>query len=199
MRSVPRSSDAASSARDPNAPWRPTTQQLAEARHKTVPDIIAPDLKVLFVGINPGLYSAAIGHHFGRPGNRFWPALHLGGFTERQLSPFEERELLRGAYGITNIVDRASATADELTPKELVAGGRRLEAKVMRYRPRLVAVLGITAYRAAFERKHAVLGEQPEKIGDSGLWVLPNPSGLNAHFDLAALGRLFATLREAAS
>ena len=123
-----------------------------------MPDVIAPDLAVLFVGINPGLYTAAIGHHFGRPGNRFWPALHAGGFTPRLFSPYEERELLPLGYGITNVVARATATADELTPAELLEGGRRLAAKARRYRPRILAFLGIGAYRAAFARPRATLG-----------------------------------------
>jgi TDG/mug DNA glycosylase family protein len=186
------------SEQPPAEPWKPTPQQLRAARDKTVADVIAPRLKVLFVGINPGLYSAAIGHHFGRPGNRFWPALYRGGFSERLLTPFEERELLRDGYGITNIVHRASAAADELTKEELIEGGRQLEEKVCRYRPQIVAFLGIMAYRTAFGRKHAVLGRQPGRIGGAEVWVLPNPSGLNAHFLIADLGRLFAELRAAA-
>src|SRR5207302_2309075 len=118
----------------------------------TVPDLIAPRLRALFCGINPGLYSAAVSHHFARPGNRFWPALYAAGFTNRLLSPFEERELLKLDYGITNVVNRATAMADELSTTELIAGGQRLEAKVRRYRPRCLAVLGIGAYRAAFNR-----------------------------------------------
>ncbi len=123
-----------------------------------MPDVIAAGLAVLFVGINPGLYTAAIGHHFGRPGNRFWPALHAGGFTPRLFSPYEERELLPLGYGITNVVARATATADELTQAELLEGGRRLTAKARRYRPRILAFLGIGAYRVAFARPRATLG-----------------------------------------
>ncbi|WP_025410618.1 G/U mismatch-specific DNA glycosylase [Gemmatirosa kalamazoonensis] len=157
-------------------------------------DVIAPGLAVLFCGINPGLYTAATGHHFARPGNRFWPALHAGGFTDRVLQPWEERLLLPSGYGITNVVERTTATAAELAPEELAAGGRVLVAKVQRYRPRVLAVLGVTAYRAAFDRPRATLGLQPERIGDTALWVLPNPSGLNAHFQLDALAELFRAL-----
>ena len=163
-----------------------------------MPDVIAVGLAVLFVGINPGLYTAAIGHHFGRPGNRFWPALHAGGFTPRLFSPYEERELLPLGYGITNVVARATATADELTQAELLEGSRRLKAKAQRYRPRLLAFLGIGAYRVAFARPRATLGEQPEPIGSSRVWILPNPSGLNAHYQAADLARLFRQLQQAA-
>jgi double-stranded uracil-DNA glycosylase len=178
-------------------PFRPTREQLLAAYNKTVPDLIAPDLKVLFVGINPGLYSAAIGHHFGRPGNRFWPALFAGGFTDRLLSPFEEKELLKSGFGITNVVPRASARADELSPDEFVKGGAALVRKIQRYRPRAVAVLGVGAYRAAFNQPLAKLGRQPEPLGGSPLWILPNPSGLNAHYQSKDLARLFAELCKA--
>jgi TDG/mug DNA glycosylase family protein len=178
--------------------YQPTKEEIQAARDKPVPELLAPGLKVLFVGINPGLYTAAIGHHFGRPGNRFWPALHAAGFTGRLLSPFEERELLELGYGITNLVNRATAMADELSREELVAGGRRLEENVQRFRPGTVAVLGVGAYRSAFKRPKAVIGPQPETIRESKLWVLPNPSGLNAHYQLADLARLFRELRLAA-
>lgn len=178
-------------------PWKPTKAQLLAAHNKGVRDVIAPNLRLLFCGINPGLYTAAIGHHFGRPGNRFWPALHLGGFTPRQLSPFEERALLPLGLGVTNLVNRATARADELNDAELVAGGRRLTAKVRRYRPRMVAILGVTSYRAAFDRTDAAVGLQPERIGGAAVWVLPNPSGLNAHFTLPKLARVFGELRAA--
>ena len=177
-------------------PMRPTKAQLAEAAHLVVPDVIDDDLDVLFVGINPGLYSAAIGHHFGRPGNRFGPALHLGGFTPRQLSPYEEQLLLEHRVGITNVVERASARADELTDAELVAGAAVLAEKIDRHAPRVAALLGVTSYRIAFHRPKATIGLQTEKIGDTELWVLPNPSGLNAHYQLPDLGRLFAELRD---
>jgi TDG/mug DNA glycosylase family protein len=175
-------------------PLKPTPADLLAAKDKTVRDVIASGLQVLFVGINPGLYSAATGHHFARPGNRFWPTLHGAGFTERLLTPAEERELLKSGYGITNLVSRATAMADELTSDELVKGRRRLEAKVRRYRPQWVAVLGISAFRTAFSRPAASLGEQAERLGESTLWVLPNPSGLNAHYQIADLVRQFREL-----
>jgi TDG/mug DNA glycosylase family protein len=179
-------------------PFRASRADLLAARGKTVADVIAPNLAVLFVGINPGLYTAAIGHHFGRPGNRFWPALHAGGFTPRLLSPYEERELLRLGYGITNVVARATATADELTEAELIEGGRRLERKTRRYRPRILAFLGVGAYRSAFARPRAAIGPQTETIGPAGIWILPNPSGLNAHYQPGDLAKLFRQLRQAA-
>jgi TDG/mug DNA glycosylase family protein len=179
-------------------PWKPTKKQLLAATKKTVRDVIAPDLRVLFCGINPGLYTAAVGHHFARPGNRFWPALYASGFTERLLSPFDERELLKSGYGITNVVARATATADLLTKEEIVAGGKRLRAKVVRYRPRILAVLGLGAYRTAFNQPKAAVGPQEELIGRTRLWVLPNPSGLNANYQAADLARLFRDLRESA-
>jgi len=172
--------------------------ELQAARKKPVPDVIAPGLRVLFCGINPGLYSAAVGHHFARPGNRFWPVLHASGFTPRRLFPHEEQALLRFGCGITNLADRATAAADELTPEELTAGAIRLEAKVAHYHPRCFAVLGVGAYRSAFRRPHAGLGRQPETLGGSILWVLPNPSGLNAHYQAAELARLFGELRRTA-
>jgi double-stranded uracil-DNA glycosylase len=179
-------------------PFKPTKQQLIEAEGKTVPDVIGPDLRVLFCGINPGLYTAAVGHHFARPGNRFWPALHRSGFTDSLLSPFEERRLLRLQIGITNVVARATAAAAELTKEDFIKGGGRLRAKVRRYRPRVVAVLGVGAYREAFARPKAVIGEQDERIGDARVWVLPNPSGLNANYQVNDLVKLFKELRRAA-
>lgn len=176
---------------------KPTSAELEAARGRRVTDVIAPDLRVLFVGINPGLYSGAVGHHFARPGNRFWPALAASRFTPRRFSPSEERDLLPLGIGITNLVERTTAAADELSRDELSKGARTLGAKVRRYRPRAVAVLGITAYRLAFDRPGAVLGPQPEGIGTSQLWVLPNPSGLNAHHQLADLAREFTRLRKA--
>jgi TDG/mug DNA glycosylase family protein len=176
-------------------PWRPTPAQIASARDGTVPDVVGPGLKVLFSGINPSLYSAAVGHHFARPGNRFWPALEAGGFTPRRLSPFEDEALLGLGLGITNVVARATARADELAPEEFVKGSRTLARKVARHRPGVVAFLGITAYRAAFGRPEAVLGLQIERLAGSRIWVLPNPSGLNAHYRLDDLGTLFAALR----
>ena len=176
-------------------PWKPTREQLLAATEKTVPDVIAPNLRVLFCGINPGLYTAAVGHHFARPGNRFWPALHAGEFTERVLSPFAERELLKSGYGITNVVQRTTASADQLTRAEIIAGGERLRRKVLRYRPRVLAVLGVGAYRTAFDRPKATVGRQAETIGETVLWVLPNPSGLNANYQAPELARLFRELK----
>ncbi|HEY0430875.1 MAG TPA: G/U mismatch-specific DNA glycosylase, partial [Pyrinomonadaceae bacterium] len=178
-------------------PWKPTKEQLLAAAGKTVPDVIAPGLRILFCGINPGLYTAAVGHHFARPGNRFWPALFAAGFTDRLLSPFAERELLKSGYGVTNVVMRATATADQLTHEELRDGGKRLAAKVRRYKPAYLAVLGVGAYRAGWDRPKAVIGRQEEKIGETVVWVLPNPSGLNAHYQAKALAEMFSELKAA--
>jgi len=167
---------------------------LAAAIHLTVPDIVASGLRVLFCGINPGLYTAAIGHHFGRPGNRFWPALHGAGFTPRLFAPWDERALLTLGFGITNMVERTTATAAELMPEEYVAGGERLRDLVARYQPGVIAFLGIGAYRAAFGRPKAGLGLQAERIGATALWVLPSPSGLNANHQLADLVHLLREL-----
>src|SRR5687767_662492 len=160
---------------------RPTPAELLAAKDKTLPDVIAPGLRVLFCGINPGLYTAAIGHHFGRPGNRFWPTLHRAGFTPRLLSPYEEHELLPLGYGITNVVDRATAAADELSREEYVEGGRRLATKLRKYKPAMLAVLGVGAYRNAFNQRKAQVGPQENPLEGSAVWVLPNPSGLNAN------------------
>lgn len=181
----------------PRQTARPDRAALIAAAGRQVPDLIRPGLKVLFCGINPGLYSAATGHHFARPGNRFWPALHAGGLTPRIVAPWEEVELLELGLGITNLVARATAAAAELTSAELVAGRRRLVRKVARYRPAWVAVLGVGAYRAGFRRPEARLGRQPERLGSAGLWLLPNPSGLNAHHQLGDLAAAFAELRRA--
>lgn len=180
-------------------PRRPTREEIAAAEGATVRDVIGPGLAVLFVGINPGLYSGAVGHHFARPGNRFWKTLEGSGFTPRLLSPFEERELLEHGLGITNLVERATATADQLGKDELRAGAESVERKVRRHEPRVVAFLGITAYRAAYVRPKAILGPQADRLGISSVWVLPNPSGLNAHHQLPALVAEFGALREAAS
>lgn len=174
---------------------RPTPAQLAAAVTRTVPDVVAPGLRVLFCGINPGLYTAATGHHFARPGNRFWPALHRCGFTPRLLHPSEQDELLAHGLGVTNVVARATARADELTRDELVAGAEILAAKAERYRPAWIAVAGVTAYRIGFGRPKAGFGLQPERLGPARLWVLPNPSGLNAHYTLDKLAAQFAALR----
>jgi TDG/mug DNA glycosylase family protein len=175
-------------------PRRPTKEQVAAAYGKRVADVIAPDLHVLFCGINPGLYSGATGHHFARPGNRFWPALHLSGFTDRLLEPYEERELLDRGVGVTNLVARATAQAGELTDEELRRGGRRLVHKLHALRPRYLAVLGVTAFRTAFAVAGAAVGPQDRTIGSTRLWVLPNPSGLNAHYQLPALVDEFRAL-----
>ena len=175
----------------------PTRADLLAAAARAVPDVIAADLSVLFCGINPGLYSAWCGHHFGRPGNRFWPALFAGGFTPRLFHPSEERELLPLGLGVTNVVARPSATADELSRAELVAGGRALTRRVEEFRPRWLAVLGITSYRAAFAEPKAAIGPQSLLIGGTAVWVLPNPSGLNAHYLPADLARVFAEFRAA--
>ncbi|HYD51229.1 MAG TPA: G/U mismatch-specific DNA glycosylase [Gemmatimonadaceae bacterium] len=182
--------------RTPATPARPTRAELLASVDRVLRDVVAPDLRVLFCGINPGLWSAATGHHFARPGNRFWPTLHRAGFTDRVLHPSEERELLARGYGITNVVPRTTAAAAELTDEEITAGGRRLVAKVGRWRPRVLAVLGVGAYRTAFARPRAEVGLQAETIGDTRLWVLPNPSGLNANYQAPALARLFGELRE---
>jgi len=179
-------------------PRKPTKEEIQASAGRTVRDVIAPDLRVLFCGINPGLYTAAVGHHFARPGNRFWPALHRSGFTPRLLSAFEERELLALGCGITNVVARATAAAAELAPEEFARGGRLLKKKVEKYRPRFLAVLGVGAYRAAFDRPKAATGAQEEGLGPTRVWVLPNPSGLNANYSLEDLARLFAELRAAA-
>jgi double-stranded uracil-DNA glycosylase len=179
------------------AAWRPTPSQIAAAFGRRVPDLLRTGLAVVFCGINPSLYSAAVRHHFARPGNRFWPALYAAGFTDRLLSPFEEKLLLAAGYGVSNLVARATATADELTPEELTTGSRVLVRKVRRYRPGAIAFLGVGAYRTALGRPKAAIGRQPERIGDTAVWVLPNPSGLNANYQLADLARLYAELRQA--
>ncbi len=175
----------------------PSRAELLACAGRTVEPVIAPGLSVLFCGINPGLYTAWTGHHFARPGNRFWPALHMSGFTRRRLAPVEQQDLLGLGLGVTNVVERATATAAELTAEELRAGGARLAEAAERFAPAYVAVLGVTAYRAAFREPRAALGEQARMLGPSRLWVLPNPSGLNAHFTPTALAELFADLRRA--
>lgn len=177
--------------------WKPTKEQLEAARELRVRDVMAPGLNLLLVGINPGLYTAAIGHHFGRPGNRFWPALHAGGFTPRLLSPFEDESLLALGIGMTNVVARSTPSENELSREELLEGGECLRRKVRQCRPRWVAFLGIGAYRGAFGRRRATTGLQPERLEGARLWVLPNPSGLNAHYTLPRLARMFGELREA--
>ena len=177
------------------APWKPTKEQVQAAYGQTMTDVIAPDLKVLFCGINPSLYSAAVDHMFARPGNRFWKTLHGAGFTPRLYSPFEDQELLKLGYGITNLAEPATARADELTKEQLLEGREILENKLMRYRPKFLGILGITAYRSAFSQPKARMGLQPERIQGVNIWVLPNPSGLNAHYQLPALQRVYLELR----
>ncbi len=174
---------------------RPSAEQLAAAHGTTIPDVLKPDLRVLFCGINPGLWSGAVQRHFARPGNRFWPALHASGFTPDLLGPFEQERLLDLGLGITNVAARATARADELAPDEIREGGRLLTEKAETYRPRWVAILGIGAYRTAFDRKRATIGPQDEAMAHSRVWVLPNPSGLNAHWTPSGLAEQFARLR----
>ncbi len=175
-------------------PPKPTKDEIRAAFGQMVPDIIAPELHVLFCGINPSLYSAAVGHHFARPGNRFWPTLNAAGFTARLLAPFEDNDLLQLRYGLTNIVERATARADELDPKELITAQQRLSAKVQHLRPRFLAVLGIGAYRTAFNQPQAVMGLHNNSLHGAIIWVLPNPSGLNAHYQLEDLKRAYREL-----
>ena len=174
---------------------RPTPAQLEAARDVLIPDVIAPDLKVLFCGINPGLWSGAVGRHFARPGNRFWPALHASGFTPELFTSARQNDLLALGLGISNVVDRTTARADELSVDEYHEGARILTAKAAKYRPAWIAIVGITAYRTAFEHRAAQIGPQEERIADSCVWVLPNPSGLNAHWSVQALGEEFGRFR----
>lgn len=177
---------------------RPTREEVAAAYGRTIRDVLKPGVRVLFVGINPSLYSAAVGHHFARPGNRFWKALHAAGFTETVMSPDEDMTLPARGLGLTNLVARATAAADELSPEELRRGARRLETLVRKHEPAYVAFLGIGAYRTAFGRPSAVIGRQPERIGAGRVWLLPNPSGLNANHQLPELTAAFRSLRVAA-
>ena len=174
---------------------RPTKQQLAESYGRTLPDLVAPGLRVLLVGINPSLWSAWAGLHFARPSNRLWTTLHEAGLTPRRLAPEDTAELLAAGIGITNLVARATARADELSDDEIRAGVPALRELVRERRPRAVAVLGVTAFRVAFGRPKATWGLQPEQIGGRPVWVLPNPSGLNAHHQLPDLARCYAVLR----
>ena len=178
---------------------RPSREDLRACVGRSIPPVIAPGLRILLCGINPGLYSAWTGHHFARPGNRFWPALHRSGLTPRLLAPAEQDELLEHGLGITNVVNRATATAAELSATELREGGERLAEEVQTYAPAWLAVLGITAYRAAFAEPRAALGPQERTLGSTRIWVLPNPSGLNAHFQLPELAEKFSELRAAAT
>ncbi|MEV0049456.1 G/U mismatch-specific DNA glycosylase [Saccharopolyspora shandongensis] len=177
---------------------RPSAEELAAAEGARIPDVLSPGLRVLFCGINPGLWSGATGHHFARPGNRFWPALHASGFTPRLLQPHEQGELPALGLGITNFVARASARAAELTDEELRAGGQVLVDKVRRFQPAWVAVVGITAYRTAFGERRATVGPQDRRIEGARVWVLPNPSGLNAHWTAGTLAAEFRQLQQVA-
>lgn len=178
----------------PSPSKRPSPRELEAARGRTVPDLIAPGLRVLFCGINPSLYSAAVGHHFARPGNRFWPTIHRAGFTPRQLAPSEEQLLLDWGIGITNVVPEATASADELTDEQYTRGGARLRRTLRRYRPRVIAFLGLGAYRRAAGRPSASAGAQPERFEGIETWALPNPSGLNAHYTPSALAACYREL-----
>jgi TDG/mug DNA glycosylase family protein len=176
---------------------RPTKADLIAAHGKAIPDVLAPGLDVVFCGINPGLWSAATGYHFARPGNRFWPALYRSGFTPRQLDPSEQEELPAYRLGLTNLVERGSARADELTRAELVAGGRLVVRKMSRFRPAWLAMLGVSAYRVAFGRRDAAVGPQTERLASTRMWILPNPSGINAHYTIDRLTAEFVRFREA--
>src|SRR5215213_5507383 len=176
--------------------FKPSKEDLRDAVNRTTEDLIDYDLKVLFCGINPGIWSGATGFHFAKPGNRFWKVLYLAGFTGRQLHPSEEQELLELGCGITSFVKRTTARADELTNEEFVEGGKLLVKKIEKYKPQNLAVLGIGAYRTAFNKPKAKLGLQAEKIGGASVWLLPNPSGLNAHYQVADLAALFAEVRK---
>jgi double-stranded uracil-DNA glycosylase len=175
---------------------RPTREEILAAHDRTVADLVGPGMAAVFCGINPSLYTAAVGFHFARPGNRFWPAIARAGITDRVLAPSEQHELLARGYGITNIVDRATASADELTGDELRRGARALTRKIERFAPRVLAVLGASAYRIGFGRARAAIGRQDETIGGAIVWVLPNPSGLNAHYQVDDLAALYRELHE---
>lgn len=174
---------------------KPTKEQLLAAEGSLVPDIIAPELKVLFCGINPSVYSAVVAHHFARPGNRFWPALHASGFTPRRLHPAEDELLLDYGLGLTNVFELATVGEKDVSKEQFIAGGQRLAERVLHYKPRVLAVLGIGAYRKGFGRNKAIMGKQAETIGETEIWVLPNPSGLNAHYQLPDLARVYGELR----
>ena len=185
------------SSRPVRGAWRPTREQRLVALGKRIPDVVAPHLDILFCGINPGLYSAAVRHHFAGPGNLFWPTLFAAGFTPRLLSAFEEAELLPLGLGITNLVARSTASADEIARDELHQGAKTLQRKVRRLQPRYLVVLGLLAFRTSFNTPKAAIGLQPLTIGTTQVWLLPNPSGLNAFYQSALLTRIFAELRTA--
>ena len=181
------------------APPRPSKPELQKAYGKVVPDLVRPGLAVLLCGINPSLWSGAVGLHFATPGNRLWPALHAAGWTDRRLQPEETGAVLAAGLGITNLVMRATARADELTDDELRAGLPRLEAVASEHAPRYVAFLGMSAYRIATGERQAAVGPQDRTIGPSQVWLLPNPSGLNASWQLPRLAEAYSALREAAT
>jgi double-stranded uracil-DNA glycosylase len=176
---------------------RPSPAELAAAAGRTVPDVIAGGLAVLFCGINPGLWSGAVGHHFAHPGNRFWKALHASGFTDRLLSSEEEQLLLAAGLGVTNIVDVATRTAAELGRQQLEQGALALEERVRHFAPKTVAFLGLTSYRSAFGRPGAAVGRQDETLAEAAVWVLPNPSGLQASYPFGRLVEELQALRSA--
>ncbi len=176
--------------------YKPTREECLAAQGKRLPDVLAKDLKIVFCGINPSIYSAAVGHHFARPGNRFWPTLHAAGFTDHLFSPAEDRTLLDLGLGLTNIVPAATARAEELSYAQLIAGRRQLLRKIRRYTPQCLAVLGLTAFRVAWDQPKATFGLQSAKVGSTAVWVLPNPSGLNASYQIPRLSTLFGEMRE---
>jgi len=174
---------------------KPTKEELIAAKGQLVPDIIGPNLNVLFCGINPSVYSAVVGHHFARPGNRFWPTLHNAGFTPRVLLPEEDLLLLDYGLGLTNVFELATVGEKDVSNEEFIAGGERLKARVIESNPQILAILGIGAYRKAFGQRKAVMGKQSIRFGETDIWVLPNPSGLNAHYQLPDLARVYGELR----
>jgi double-stranded uracil-DNA glycosylase len=182
--------------KSPRTRPRPSKAELAAAAGRTIEDVIAPDLDILFVGINPGLWSGLTGFHFANPANRFWRAIHEAGLTDRVLDPSEQRELLRRGIGIVNIVPRTTASAAELSRDELREGGRKLLRKIERYRPKTVAFLGISTYRIAFDAPEIEIGLQPERLEGARVWVLPNPSGLNASWTMPRLAEAYRALRD---
>lgn len=177
------------------SPWKPSREVQLKSISRRVPDVIAENLSVLFCGINPGLYSAAVGHHFAGPGNLFWPTIHNAGLTPRLFTAFDEPEMLALGFGITNLVPRASANAEDLTKEELRAGARTVKRKVRKFKPRYLAVLGLAAYRTAFEKTKAQVGYQ-DPIGTTKVYLLPNPSGLNAFHQPAVLNEMFSAFRD---
>jgi TDG/mug DNA glycosylase family protein len=183
------------SAPSPDHYPRPSAEQLQAAYGEPVPDLVAPGLRLLLCGINPSLWSAAAGCHFGNPANRLWPTLHLAGLTPRRLHPSEGAALLRLGIGVTNVVNYATARADELTAEQVRAGRGRIEETVLTWQPQVVAFLGLGAYRTAFDIAKASVGRQPARIGESVVWLLPNPSGLNAHYQLPDLARVYGEVR----